>query len=127
LFTLLTLLADALGGLIKQIVGRQRPLPAQVHVVQVLQSPSFPSGHVLHYTVFYGFLAFVLATSFRPSWPRNVLIAVCLALIALVGPSRVYLGEHWLSDVVGGYLIGALFLVPLIALYIWAREHFARD
>ena len=127
LFTLLTLLADALGGLIKQVVGRHRPLPSLVNVVQVIQSPSFPSGHVLHYTVFYGFLAFVLATSFRPSWPRNALIGVCLALIVLVGPSRVYLGEHWLSDVVGGYLIGALFLVPLIAAYMWARERYMPD
>ena len=126
LFVPLSLLADALGGLIKQIVGRHRPLPSQVTVVQVLHSPSFPSGHVLHYTVFYGFLAFVLAISFRPSWLRNALIGVCLALIVLVGPSRVYLGEHWLSDVVGGYLIGALLLVPLIAAYMWARERFAR-
>ena len=126
LFVPLSLLADVLGGLIKQIVGRHRPLPSQVNVVQVIQSPSFPSGHVLHYTVFYGFLAFVLATSFRPSWPRNALIGVCLALIVLVGPSRVYLGEHWLSDVVGGYLIGALLLVPLIAAYMWARERFSR-
>jgi membrane-associated phospholipid phosphatase len=126
LFVPLSLLADVLGGLIKQVVGRHRPLPSQVNVVQVLHSPSFPSGHVLHYTVFYGFLAFVLAISFRPSWLRNALIGVCLALIVLVGPSRVYLGEHWLSDVVGGYLIGALLLVPLIAAYMWARERFAR-
>jgi membrane-associated phospholipid phosphatase len=126
LFLLLSLLADALGGLIKQIVGRHRPLPSLVNVVQVIHSPSFPSGHVLHYTVFYGFLAFVLAISFRPSWLRNALIGVCLALIVLVGPSRVYLGEHWLSDVVGGYLIGALLLVPLIAAYMWARERFSR-
>ncbi len=117
LFVPLSLLADVLGGLIKQIVGRHRPLSSQVNVV---------SGHVLHYTVFYGFLAFVLAISFRPSWLRNALIGVCLALIVLVGPSRVYLGEHWLSDVVGGYLIGALLLVPLIAAYMWARERFAR-
>lgn len=125
IFLVLTLIADAIGGVLKMVVGRHRPLPSQVHVVQAITSPSFPSGHTLHYTVFYGFIAFVLFTAFRPSWPRNVLIGVCLALIVLVGPSRIYLGEHWLSDVVGGYLIGALFLVPLIAAYLWAKQRFS--
>jgi undecaprenyl-diphosphatase len=124
-FLVATLIADGIGELLKLIVGRHRPLPDLVHVTQQINSPSFPSGHTLHYTVFYGFLAFVLATEFRPSWPRNVLIAVCVLLIVLVGPSRVYLGEHWTSDVLGGYLIGFLCLVPLIAGYLWAKRRFA--
>ena len=125
LFLVLTLIADGIGEVLKLVVGRHRPLPDLVHVTQQINSPSFPSGHTLHYTVFYGFLAFVLATEFRPSWPRNVLIAVCALLIVLVGPSRVYLGEHWTSDVLGGYLIGFLCLVPLIAGYLWAKRRFA--
>ena len=124
IFLLATLLVDALGALIKDVVARHRPSPSLVHVAQHLNSPSFPSGHTLHYTVFYGFLAFVLITSFRPSWWRNVLVAICFALIALVGISRVYLGEHWLTDVLGGYLLGGLFLLPLVAAYLWARAHF---
>ena len=124
IFLLATSLADALGALLKLIVNRQRPSPTLVHVFQRLHSPSFPSGHTLHYTVFYGFLAFVLITSFRSSWLRNSLIAVCFALIVLVGISRVYLGEHWLTDVLGGYLLGGLFLVPLVLVYLWARAHF---
>lgn len=124
IFLLATSLADALGALIKDVVNRHRPSPSLVHVAQQLNSPSFPSGHTLHYTVFYGFLAFVLITSFRASWRRNVLVAICFALIALVGISRVYLGEHWLTDVLGGYLLGGLFLLPLVALYLWARAHF---
>lgn len=124
IFLVATALADALGALIKAVVNRHRPSPALVHVVQKLNSPSFPSGHTLHYTVFYGFLAFVLITSFRASWWRNVLVAICFALIVLVGISRVYLGEHWLTDVLGGYLLGGLFLLPLVAAYLWARAHF---
>ena len=123
-FLLLTLAADGVGSLVKMVVNRSRPSPSLVHVVQRITSPSFPSGHTLHYVVFYGFLAFVFATTFRPSWGRNLLIAVCVLLIVLVGPSRVYLGEHWLTDVVGGYLLGGLLLVPIIAGYLWAKERF---
>ncbi len=124
IFLALGLLADALGGLIKLVVGRQRPAAGLVHVVEQINSPSFPSGHTLHYTVFFGFLAFVLWTSFRRSWGRNLLVAICALLVVLVGPSRVYLGEHWASDVVGGYLIGGLCLVPLVAGYLWAKARF---
>jgi undecaprenyl-diphosphatase len=124
-FLLLSLLADALGGILKLVVGRHRPTPDLVHVVQVIQQPSFPSGHTLHYTVFYGFLFFVLATNFKPSWPRNSALVMCALLVLLVAPSRVYLGEHWPTDVLGGYLVGALCLVPLIASYLWAKAHLA--
>jgi undecaprenyl-diphosphatase len=122
-FLALTLLADLLGGVLKIVVGRNRPSPDLVHVVQQIQQPSFPSGHTLHYTVFYGFLIFVIATNFKSSWPRNVALVIFALLIALVGPSRVYLGEHWPTDVIGGYLIGALCLAPLIAGYLWAKAH----
>jgi membrane-associated phospholipid phosphatase len=122
IFVVLSLIADGIGGLLKIIVARHRPLPSLVHVTQQISDPSFPSGHTLHYTVFYGFLAFVLAVEFRPSGMRNILIGVCVLLVVLVGPSRVYLGEHWTSDVIGGYLIGLLCLVPLSAGYLWARD-----
>lgn len=124
IFLTFTLLADLTGGALKLLVARSRPSPDLVHVTQQLSSFSFPSGHTLHYTVFYGFLAFVVIINFRPSWERALLVIICLVLIALVGVSRIYLGEHWLTDVIGGYLTGALLLAPLIAGYLWAREHF---
>lgn len=110
-----------LNTLLKDLVGRQRPGSNLVHVVQQINSPSFPSGHVMHYTVFYGFLIFIIATHFRSSWGRNLLLGVMIALIVLVGPSRVYLGEHWPSDVLGAYLIGGLCLVPIIWGYLRAK------
>jgi undecaprenyl-diphosphatase len=124
IFLTLTLLGDLIGGALKLLVARSRPSPDLVHVTQQLSSFSFPSGHTLHYTVFYGFLAFVVIMNFRPSWERAILVVICLALVALVGVSRVYLGEHWLTDVIGGYLTGLLLLTPLIAGYLWAREHY---
>lgn len=125
LFLVVSLLADALGVALKVVVGRHRPQPDLVHVVQHLTDGSFPSGHTLHYTVFYGFLIFVVATNFRPSWPRTLVLVVFTIPIALIGLSRVYLGEHWVTDVIGGYLIGALCLVALIYGYLWAKQRFA--
>jgi membrane-associated phospholipid phosphatase len=123
IFLALSLLADLLGGVLKVVVGRSRPAPDLVHVVQRIEQPSFPSGHTLHYTVFYGFLFFVVVTNFKLSWARNVALIVFGLLILLVGPSRVFLGEHWPTDVLGGYLVGALCLGPLIAGYLWAKAH----
>lgn len=122
LFLALTLLADGAAALIKVVVARPRPSSKQVEVLLRLGSFSFPSGHVVHFTVFYGFLAIALVTCWRSSWWRNSLIACCLALIALVGLSRIYLGEHWLTDVIAGYLIGGVFLVALVAVYRWMRR-----
>ena len=124
IFLALTLLADALGGLIKLVVGRHRPSASLVHVFATISGPSFPSGHTVHYTVFFGFLLFILLANFRSSWLRNLLVIFCALLIALVGVSRVYLGEHWLTDVVGGYLVGALCLIPIIYGYLWARRRY---
>jgi undecaprenyl-diphosphatase len=116
LFLALTLLADGGAALIKVLVARPRPSPKEVEVLLRLGSFSFPSGHVVHFTVFYGFLAVVLATCWRSTWWRNSLMACCIALIALVGLSRIYLGEHWLTDVIAGYLFGGVFLVVLVAI-----------
>jgi undecaprenyl-diphosphatase len=123
-FAALTGLADAVGGLLKLVVGRHRPASDLVHVFQIIKTPSFPSGHTLHFTVFYGFLIFVIATNYKRSWQRNALIVALAIPVGLVGLSRIYLGEHWLSDVIGGYLVGALCLVPLIAGYLWTRERY---
>lgn len=123
-FVALGLLADVISFIIKLIVERSRPSAQLVYVAQHLTTQSFPSGHTVHYTVFYGFLALIFAANFRATVRRNVLIGICLALIVLVGPSRVYLGEHWLSDVVGGYIVGGLCLIPLVAGYLWTKERY---
>lgn len=122
-FLALSVTADGIADLVKLLVARSRPSASLVEVVTHLSSYSFPSGHTVHYTVFYGFLAFVVATRFRVHWIRQVVVAICIALIVLVGFSRVYLGEHWPTDVLGGYLIGGLFLVPFVAAYLWAEGH----
>jgi undecaprenyl-diphosphatase len=76
------------------------------------------------YTVFFGFLLFLAYVLLKESWRRTLLIGFFAVLVLLVGPSRIYTGEHWASDVAGAYLLGALTLVANIAFYRWGKKRF---
>ena len=118
LFILLTSTSNILNAIVKRVIKRPRPTNELVTVVRVINEPSFPSGHVMHYTNLFGLLIYLLATNWRSSRLRNSLIAVCTGLIASIGPSRVYLGAHWPSDVMAGYLYGGLWFGGIIAIYL---------
>lgn len=75
----------------------------------------------MFYMAFFGFLLFLIFTLVKRVWWRYVLMTVLILLIALVGVSRMYLGEHWASDVVGGYLAGSLDLIVSIMFYRWGK------
>lgn len=113
------LLAPGLNVLIKELVARPRPNEAFVNVFEPLPQYSYPSGHVMYYVVFFGFLAFLAISlpKLEPRW-RIVWLLLSLPLIFLVGVSRIYLGAHWPSDVVGAYLFGGLYLMVLILIYL---------
>src|SRR5438552_1554935 len=87
---------------------------------------SFPSGHVTHDVVCYGFLLFLTFTKPAREWRyRWVLIPFQIFFIfdlLFIGFSRVLEGDHWLFDVLGGYLTGALWLILFIFLYRWATD-----
>jgi membrane-associated phospholipid phosphatase len=118
IFILLTSSSHLLNALVKRLIKRPRPTAELVTVVRVINEPSFPSGHVMHYTNFYGLLIYLLATNWRSGKLRNTLIAICSILITFIGPSRVYLGAHWPSDVMAGYLYGGLWFGGIMALYL---------
>lgn len=125
---LFQLFAWGTGGIstvFKGFVHRPRPLPEQVRVVLApLGGSSFPSGHVLTYVGTYGFMAFVVYTTIRPPQVRWPLSLGLLGLVGLVGPSRIYQGHHWPTDVAASYLLGTTYLIALMALYRRAKERF---
>ncbi|HLZ62128.1 MAG TPA: phosphatase PAP2 family protein [Ktedonosporobacter sp.] len=104
--------------LVKRLIKRPRPTKDLVTVACVINEPSFPSGHVMHYMNLFGMLTYFLATNWRSGRVRNFLIAACVSLITLIGPSRVYLGAHWPSDVMAGYASGGLWFGALMACYL---------
>jgi len=121
---LFALCGVAFGGLVKAIVTRPRPSADLVHVFQQLPTSGFPSGHTLMAGAFYGFFAFLAYTLLKPSWFRTLFLVVFALLIALMGPSRIYLGQHWFSDVAGAYVLGSLWLALTIRVYRWGKPRF---
>ena len=118
LFLVLSSTSSLLNKLVKQLIKRPRPTNDLVAVARVINEPSFPSGHVMHYMNLFGMLTYFLATNWRSGRLRNVLITICVSMIALVGPSRIYLGAHWPSDVIAGYAYGGLWFGGLMACYL---------
>ena len=115
---------SALGAVVKLIVQRPRPEDGLVVVFQKISEYSFPSGHVLFYMGFVGFLWFLCYTLLKPSWKRTLGLWVFGLTIALSGLSRIYLGEHWASDVLGSYLLGSVWLWFSIVVYNWGKQRF---
>jgi membrane-associated phospholipid phosphatase len=108
-----------LSTVLKNIMRRPRPAAGQdLRVVAApLGGSSFPSGHVITYVGTYGFLAFLAHALVRPVAPRRIIVGSLVALLALVGPSRIYQGHHWPTDVTASYFLGTSYLVALTALY----------
>jgi len=88
---------------------------------------SFPSGHVLNYIGVYGFLAYLAHTWIRPAAIRRTIVAAIVSLVSLVGPSRVYLGHHWFTDVTASYMLGTTYLVLLTNVYRKVRIRLSRS
>jgi undecaprenyl-diphosphatase len=79
--------------------------------------PSFPSGHVLGTTILLGWIAYSAGHVIPQRPVRLAVQAACVFAIGLMGVSRIELGAHWPTDVLGGYLVAGLLLLPLMALH----------
>lgn len=104
-----------LQDVVKAVVDRPRPSAELVDVRASYDSESFPSGHAVGTTYFYGFLAYLSLALPLERRARAATIALCVAVVALTSVASVWLGVHWPSDAVGGFLWGGLFLSTAIA------------
>lgn len=100
-----------LNVLIKTIIARPRP---EVLKLVYETSYSFPSGHAMVATGFYGFLIYITYKKVKTKNLRNFIIAFLSLLILLIGISRIYLGAHYATDIIGGFVIGTIYLVGFI-------------
>lgn len=103
--------AGLLNGLLKFSFARVRP--AAFFDYPLPGSPSFPSGHALYAASVFGGLAALLSPRLKHPALRLAVWSVAIALVLLVGVSRVYLGVHYPSDVLAGYSIGVIWVTAV--------------
>ena len=119
-FVAMTLLVYWFTLVIKLVVDRPRPpgLDTGAATWYLVPGPSFPSGHVMHFVLFYGLLLYLTPTLIKNRRARLVLQVFLGSTILLVGPSVIYTARHWPSDALGGYIVGGFLLATLI----WGYE-----
>lgn len=107
------LLSGLVNAGFKYIIHRDRP-----HILKLIEvgGLSFPSGHSMTSMSFYGFLIYLCCRNVRPAAKYKIICALWL-LVLLIGLSRVYLGVHYASDVLGGFSLG-IFWVGLYSLIV---------
>jgi Membrane-associated phospholipid phosphatase len=114
-----TLIGHPLSLAIKLLANRPRPSQERdmVEVLMPTSGTSFPSGHALSAVLFFGFLAYLAWVLLPRPRLRRALAAGLAAIAVLIGLSRVYVGGHWFSDVLGGWAVGLFFLIGFAELY----------
>ena len=116
-------LSGLLNALIKIIVNRPRPNASVVEVFRAATGQSFPSGHVMSYVAFWGLLfTFGVILFDGRRWWRIALLVISAFFVVMVGPSRIYLGAHWASDVLGAYLIETALIGIALFIYLQLDE-----
>ena len=129
-YWLLTLILTVPGGMLLNVLMKQifqRARPSFTDPIITLTTYSFPSGHAAGATLFYGILAAFLVTHISKWRWRAVVVLVAILLVALVGFSRIYLGVHYLSDVLAAVAEGAAWLaLCLTAIHTLRQRRVAR-
>lgn len=119
LFLLLTMLSGLVSTIVKYLVDRPRPSSDLVKIALQTHQQSFPSGHVMFYVIFFGFVALLMYSV--KAINRSFRIAagiLCMLMIFSIPVSRIYLGAHWFTDVLGGFLLGIVCLYALGYFYL---------
>lgn len=113
------------GGLVDTAVKIlvNRPRPKVDHPIHEAFGKSFPSGHSMSSVICYGALFLVLVPIFRSRAARHAALAATIAICLAIGSSRLMLGVHFFSDVLGGYVLGLAWLIGSVAVFeVWRME-----
>nr|WP_294898445.1 phosphatase PAP2 family protein [uncultured Pedobacter sp.] len=110
--TLVLLLSSGLNIVLKNIIERQRP--PEIGRLVFAQFYSFPSGHAMSAMVFYGFIIYLSIILVKKNWLKYGITLVCVFMTLLIGVSRIYLGVHYPSDILAGYIGGLAWLMLCI-------------
>ena len=108
------LLASIANGTLKVVIGRERPALLEPLIVE--RGFSFPSGHSALGMVAYGLLAVLVSRSRLPAPWRTAIIVALGALVVLIGISRIWLGVHYPTDVIAGWVAGGVIVLAYAAL-----------
>lgn len=100
-----------LNQILKNII--QRPRPIEFRLVEE-SGYSFPSGHSMASMAFYGLIIYFIYKNIKNKTVRNSICIVLSALIFLIGISRIYLGVHYASDVIAGFLVSIAYLIVYV-------------
>ena len=105
-------IVTGLNQLLKRIL--QRPRPTEFRIVEET-GYSFPSGHSMVSMAFYGYLIYLIYKYVENKYIKWSLICLLSCLVIFIGTSRIYLGVHYTSDVLGGFLISISYLIIYIS------------
>jgi undecaprenyl-diphosphatase len=108
-----------LNLLLKETFQRARP---DLHVLIEIGGYSFPSGHAMNAFTIYGILTFLLWRHIFNKSGRTLLLIVSSFFIIMIGISRIYLGVHYPSDIIGGYFASGFWLAASIWFFQWYME-----
>ncbi|MBC7655244.1 MAG: phosphatase PAP2 family protein [Oligoflexus sp.] len=106
--TLVLVLASGINVFLKNFISRPRPL---INRIMYANFYSFPSGHAMSAIVFYGFISYLSLLLLNKTWQKGLIITFCILMIFAIGISRIYLGVHYPSDILAGYLAGMAWLM----------------
>ena len=113
-FFTLTFITKVINHIIKIIVKRDRP--SVLTSISVESGYSFPSAHTMVSTVFYGFMIYLIMKNIKNKKLKNTLAVILSLVILLIGISRIYLGVHYATDVIFGFIFGLIILFIFVKL-----------
>lgn len=109
-----------LNRILKLIFARERP-DEVIHMVTET-GYSFPSGHTMIGTAFYAFIIYLIYKEMKDTKTKNILITILSVLTVLIAISRIYLGAHFATDVIGGVVFALVYLIVFIKFIVKRRK-----